>query len=255
MATVTGGTRAGAGGRAAARRLLDLLLPPRCLSCGAVVAAEAPLCVACWPRVAFLAPPYCACCGLPFAHDQGPAALCAACAAAPPAFQRARAVFRYDAASRGLVLAFKHGDRLDAVPPFARWLAAAGAELLAEAELLVPVPLHRRRLFARRYNQAALLAQALGRLSGRPVATRLLLRRRNTPSQGHLKPAQRRRNVAGAFAVAAMGEARLAGARVLLIDDVLTTGATLEAAAKALIAGGARQVDCLTLARVVLGST
>jgi ComF family protein len=246
---------AGRGTRAAARGLLDLLLPPRCLACGAVVAAEALLCAACWPRVAFLAPPFCACCGLPFAHEQGPGALCGGCAGRAPSFQRARAVFRYDEASRGLILAFKHGDRLDAVPAFARWLSAAGAELLAEAALLVPVPLHRRRLFQRRYNQAALLAQALGRSSGLPVATRLLLRRRNTPSQGHLNPAQRRRNVAGAFAVAPGAEARLAGLRVLLVDDVLTTGATLEAAARALIAAGAAQVDCLTLARVVLGST
>lgn len=249
-------TSVGEGTRGAARRVLDLLLPPRCLACGAVVAAEAPLCPSCWPTLSFLAPPFCACCGLPFAHDLGAGALCGGCAARPPVFQRARAVFRYDEASRGLILAFKHGDRLDAVPPFARWLATAGAELLAAADLIVPVPLHRRRLFARRYNQAALLAQALGKRSGRPVATQLLLRRRNTPSQGHLKPKQRRQNVKGAFAVAPGGaEARLAGRRVLLVDDVFTTGATLEAAAKPLLAAGASQVDCLTLARVVLAST
>jgi len=251
-------TRVGEGTRgvaAAARGLVDLLLPPRCLACGAVVAAEAPLCPGCWAAIAFLAPPCCACCGLPFAHDQGEGALCGGCVARPPVFQRARAVFRYDDASRGLILAFKHGDRLDAVPPFARWLAAAGAELLAEADLILPVPLHRRRLFARRYNQAALLALALGKAAAKPVATQLLLRRRNTPSQGHLRSSQRRRNVAGAFAVAAGGAARLAGARVLLIDDVFTTGATLEAAAKALLAAGAREVDCLTLARVVRAST
>jgi len=248
-------TRVGEGTRAAARGLVDLLLPHRCLACGAVVAAEAPLCPACWPTLSFLAPPACACCGLPFAHDQGAGALCGGCAARPPVFQRARSVFRYDDASRGLILGFKHGDRLDAVPAFARWLGAAGADLLEEAELIVPVPLHRRRLFARRYNQAALLAQGLGRLSGLEVATRLLVRRRNTPSQGHLRPGQRRRNVAGAFAATSAGAARLAGRRVLLVDDVYTTGATLEAAAKALLAAGAREVDCLTLARVVLAST
>jgi ComF family protein len=249
------GSRAAGRAKGATRGLLDLQLPPRCLACGAVVAAEAPLCPACWPKLTFLAPPFCACCGLPFAHDLGAGALCGGCAARAPAFQRARAVFRYDDASRGLILAFKHGDRLDAVPAFARWLAGAGAALLAEADLVVPVPLHRRRLFQRRYNQAALLAQALARRGATPVATQLLLRRRNTPSQGHLRASQRRRNVAGAFAVAPGGAARLAGLRVLLVDDVFTTGATLEAAARPLLAAGARQVDCLTLARVVLAST
>lgn len=235
--------------------LLDVLLPPQCLGCRRLVDRPGQLCPDCWGRIRFIAPPFCACCGLPFAHDPGPGALCGGCAAHPPVFQRARAVFRYDAASRGLILAFKHGDRLDAAPPFARWLAAAGAALLAEADLILPVPLHRRRLFQRRYNQAALLAQALARQRGLPVATQVLLRRRNTPSQGHLRASQRRRNVAGAFAVAPGGAARLAGRRVLLVDDVFTTGATLEAAARALLAAGAREVDCLTLARVVLAST
>ena len=256
MTRVGDGTRAAlAVAAGAGRGLLDLLLPPRCLACGSVVAAEAPLCPACWPKLSFLAPPHCACCGLPFGHDPGASALCGACSAHPPVFQRARAVFRYDEASRGLILAFKHGDRLDAVPAFARWLAGAGAELLGEAELIVPVPLHRRRLFQRRYNQAALLAHALAKRSGLPVASQLLLRRRNTPSQGHLKASQRRQNVRGAFAVAPGGDATLAGKRVLLVDDVFTTGATLEAAAKPLLAAGAREVDCLTLARVVLAST
>lgn len=260
MATQERGTRAGRGARAAGlarsgtRQLLDLLLPPRCLACGAVVAAEAPLCGSCWAQLRFLAPPLCTCCGLPFEHDLGPDALCGDCARERPPYERARAVFRYDEASRGLILAFKHGDRLEAVPAFSRWLATAGAELLAEAELLVPVPLHRRRLFTRRYNQSALLALALGRLSGLPVDTRSLRRRRNTPSQGRLRPGQRRRNVAGAFAVAPDRNPEIAGRRILLIDDVLTTGATLEAAAKTLLTAGAAQVDCLTLARVILAA-
>lgn len=236
------------------RGLLDALLPPRCLSCGAVVQESGQLCARCWPRLAFLAPPFCACCGLPFGHEQGPGTLCGACNRQPPAFARARAVLRYDEASRGMILAFKHADRTDAAPAFARWLARAGAELIAETDLVLPVPLHPRRLFRRRYNQAALLAQALGRLSDRPVAPDLLRRRRDTPPQGHRSRGERQRNVAGAFALAPGAEAAIEGRRLLLVDDVFTTGATLEAACRPLLAGGAAAVDCLALARVVMAS-
>ncbi len=158
---------------------------------------------------------------------------------------------RYDEASRGLVLGFKHADRTDGAPAYGAWLARAGAELIAEADLIAPVPLHWMRLFARRYNQAALLARALARRAGRPVAADLLLRRRHTPSQGRLSPAQRRRNVAGAFAVKPSRRPLLEGRRVLLVDDVLTTGATASACARTLRRDGARAVDVLVLARVV----
>jgi ComF family protein len=236
--------RAGAG-------LLNTLLPPRCLKCGITVDAVGALCPVCWPTMAFLAPPYCSVCGFPFEFDLGPGAVCAACAADPPIFQRARAVLRYDEASRDLILRFKHGDRTDAAPAFGQWLGRVGAELLADAELIVPVPLHWWRLFRRRYNQAALLSGALSRSSGAPAVNDLLVRRRATPSQGGLGAAQRRRNVAGAFAVHPRRRDVLAGRRVLLIDDVLTTGATVEACGRALLKAGARAVDVLTLARVV----
>lgn len=230
---------------------LDAVLPPRCLGCGRVVETPGTLCAVCWEGVAFIVPPVCAACGVPFEIDPGPGALCAACAAARPAFARARAVFVYDDASRAMVIGFKHGDRTESAPAFAAWMARAGADLLAEAELIAPVPLHWTRLFARRYNQAALLAAALGHLSGRAVVADLLVRRRRTPSQGRLGVTARRRNVAGAFAVKA-GRAPLArGRRVLVIDDVLTTGATAEACARALTRAGAGAVDVLTLARVV----
>ncbi len=243
-----------AAGQRTGRAALDSLLPPRCLACGTVVQESGQLCAACWPRLAFLAPPHCACCGLPFAYDPGPAALCGACSGRPPAYARARAVLRYDEASRDLILAFKHADRTDAAPAFARWLQRAGAELLADCDLILPVPLHPRRLFRRRYNQAALLALALGRLAGKPVAVDLLRRRRNTPPQGHRSRAERQRNVAGAFALAPGAAERLQGRRLLLLDDVMTTGATLEAAARTLQGGGAAAVDALALARVVLAS-
>ena len=216
-----------------------------------MVASPGTLCADCWERTDFLAPPCCDACGVPFEFETAAGALCAACLRRPPAFDRARAVFRYDESSRTLVLAFKHGDRTDAAPAFGEWLARAGAELLAECDLLVPVPLHWTRLFQRRYNQAALLAQAVARSSRLPVAPSLLVRCRRTPSQGGLSPAARRRNLRGAFAVPARAMAGLEDRRMLLIDDVLTTGATAGECAKALLAAGARGVDVLTLARVV----
>lgn len=237
--------------RAVPRIALNALLPPRCLSCGAGVAATGSLCAACWGGLTFLAPPLCAACGFPFDYDLGPAALCAGCSREPPAYDRARAVLRYDEASRGLLLRFKHGDRTEGAPAYGQWLSRAGAELIDAAEAVLPVPLHRWRLFSRRYNQSALLAQALGRASGLPVLPDALRRTRNTPSQGRLSIAARQRNVAGAFAVDPRARARLEGRRVLLVDDVLTTGATVEACARSLKRAGAAGVDVLTLARVV----
>ncbi|MDP6572672.1 MAG: ComF family protein [Rhodospirillales bacterium] len=250
-------TKASGPGSAAAppgpvRRLatvvLDALLPPQCLGCGALAGAAGTLCPACWNSVAFLGAPRCDACGLPFEFAVGEDAVCAPCAAAPPDYRRARAAIAYDDASRRLVLAFKHGDRTDAAPAFARWMERAGGQLLSEADVLVPVPLHWTRLFQRRYNQAALLAQSIARLGGVAVAPGLLRRRRRTPSQGRLSLAARRRNVRGAFALAPA--ARVKGRRVLLIDDVMTSGATASACARVLARSGARSVDVLTLARV-----
>ena len=231
--------------------LLNVVLPPRCLACGEAVAQAGALCAGCWDRIDFIAPPFCACCGLPFEFDPGPETLCGACLRDRPAYDRARSVMRYDEVSKGLILRFKHADRTDGAPAFGSWLARAGGELLAEADLLAPVPLHWRRLWQRRYNQAALLCHALGRAGDRPVVAGLLVRRRATPSQGRRNRAERRHNVRGAFALAPQVSALCAGKRVLLVDDVMTTGATVEACAKALIEGGVAAVDVLTLARVV----
>jgi ComF family protein len=156
---------------------------------------------------------------------------------------------RYDEASRRLVLAFKHGDRLHLAPAFGRWMRRAGAELLAEADVLVPVPLHWTRLLARRYNQAAVLAHAIHAANGPPVGADWLVRRRRTPSQGKRGAQARERNVKGAFAVKP-GRA-VEGRRILLIDDVFTTGATVGECARVLRRAGARHVDVLTLARTV----
>ncbi|NNG02674.1 MAG: ComF family protein [Inquilinus sp.] len=235
----------------AGRAGLDAVLPPRCLSCGAVVGGDGALCPPCWTRLAFVGPPHCVCCGLPFPYDAGEELRCGACIRRRPAFDRARAALVYDGASRPLLLGFKHGDETHAAAPFARWMAGAAGSLLTGADLLVPVPLHRWRLFRRRYNQAALLAHALGRGAGRPVATDLLIRRRRTPSQGGLGRVGRAANVRGAFAVPQAVRARIAGRRLLLVDDVMTTGATVEACARALRRAGAAHVDVIVLARVV----
>jgi len=229
--------------------VLDVLFPPRCLKCGGSVARSGALCSACWSGITFIAPPFCATCGLPFDYDAGPDALCGPCSAEAPPFDRARAVFVYDDDSRDLVLTFKHADRTQAAPAFAEWLARAGDDLLAEAELIAPVPLHRRRLFARRYNQSGLLARNLARQAPGRFAPDLLVRRRATPYQRRMNAAARRRNVRGAFTVRL--PAAVEGRRVLLIDDVYTTGATVAECTRTLTRAGAKAVDVLTLARVV----
>ncbi|HEX9648396.1 MAG TPA: ComF family protein [Alphaproteobacteria bacterium] len=240
---------------AGAGRLLagafDMLMPPGCMACRGPVDAPGRLCPACWAEVEFLAPPQCACCGLPFDYGIGAGATCAPCAARAPAFDRARAVMRYGAVARRLVVGLKHGDRTHLVPALGAWLVRAGAELLDGADALVPVPLHRHRLLARRFNQSALLARAAARATGVPVAVDALRRTKATPSQGGLSRHQRQRNVAGAFEVAAERRASLAGRRLVLVDDVFTTGATVEACARTLRRAGAGHVDVLTLARVV----
>lgn len=230
------------------RNLLDLVLPPLCLGCGAVVDSTGALCPTCFGGVRFIAAPYCACCGTPLPGPAAEGTLCGACSGAPPAWTRSRAAFLYDAGSRSLILRFKHADRIDAAPAFARWMLRAGADLLDEAEVVVPVPLHRWRLFARRYNQAALLGSRIARSAGLAFAPDALARIRRTVSQGSVDRAGRSRNVRGAIAVSR--PKAVEGKAVLLVDDVMTTGATAGECARALFAAGARSVDVLTLARV-----
>lgn len=236
----------------AGRGMIDLLFPPLCVLCRAPVGQADALCVACWNSLQFIDGPVCACCGLPFEIDAGPETLCGDCLADPPDFDAARAILRYDDASKKPVLALKHADRLDLVPAFAKWLNRTGHALFASTDLVVPVPLHRMRLWKRRYNQSAELARALCRLSGKPYTPLVLERRKATPSQGTMpSAAARRQNVAGAFAVPQNQRAVVKGRTVLLVDDVLTTGATVGAAARALKRAGATSVFALALARVV----
>ena len=231
-------------------RARDFILPPRCLACGVVVGESAGLCIVCWHQVDFITAPQCDHCGRPFAYDDPGQRVCAPCLATPPPFRRARAALVYGDLAKSMILGLKYADQMHMTGPLAAWMARAGGPLLAEAELIVPVPLHRRRLFARRFNQAAALAFALPGVRREMVATNILVRRRATPPQGRLSAAARRRNLRGAFTVPPARRPHVAGRRVLLVDDVHTSGATLAASARALLAAGADSVDALTLARV-----
>lgn len=243
------------GARRTSLALLDALLPPRCLGCAAEVSAQGTLCADCFRRLQPVTEPFCARCGVPFAHDGqgergGAGLVCGRCAARPPTFRRARGAFRYDEGAKRLILPFKHADRTEFATPLARQMARAGAALVADAEVIAPVPAHWRRLVARRYDQAALLARALGRITDRPVLPDLLARCRPTPPLGEKGAAERAASVEGAFRVSPRGATRIAGRTVLLVDDVMTSGATAEACARALIEAGAGAVDVLAAARV-----
>ena len=237
------------GFRAMLRHALDAALPPLCPSCRAPLGDGAGLCATCWSKLSFIEKPYCARLGIPFTYDPGPGLLSMEAIAAPPAYDRARAAVRYDDTARALVLSFKYGDRLDLAPMMGRWMARAGCELLEDADALIPVPLHWRRLWSRRFNQSAALAEAISRASGVAVLHEALKRVRATPQQVGLSKTERADNVQGAFKVP--NKAAVAGRRLVLIDDVLTSGATVDTCARALLRAGAAHVDALVFARVV----
>jgi ComF family protein len=238
--------------RSAARRALDLLLPPRCAACDNPVDRQGQLCADCFGHTNFITAPLCARCGVPFASlEQGGAeALCQGCRGHPPLFRTARAALRYDVQARRLILPFKHADRVELAEILAPMMLRAGAALLQRADMLVPVPLHRRRLFHRKYNQAAVLAFAVGRLAGRPVLADALIRTRRTAPLEEKSPEERSQEVAGSIAARPSRTPRLLGRSVVLIDDVMTSGATSNACAAALLAAGAAAVDVLVAARV-----
>jgi len=237
--------------RRAGTAALNLLYPPVCLVCRGPAGDSHRLCAACWSGLTFFDGAMCECCGLPFELDPGAETLCASCLAHPPPFDRARAAAAYDDASKGAILALKRADRLELSRLFVPWLKQCGRLLIEQADLVVPVPLHRQRLWRRRYNQAAILAQQLAKLAGKRFEPTLLQRNRPTPSQGEMvSPKARRRNVQGAFAVPARKAPLAKGQTVLLIDDVLTTGATVAACSRALKRAGAIRVFVVTIARV-----
>jgi len=236
--------------RAALAACADLIVPPCCLVCRARVGAHHLLCATCWREVSFIRPPLCDVLGIPLPFDTGERTVSAAAVAHPPAYDRARAVAHYSGAMRTLVHQLKYADRHDARTLLGRWLADAGRELLPGIDVIVPVPLSRLRLLQRQFNQAAVVGGELSRQTGIPTDPLLLTRTRSTRSQVGMTRDQRRRNVAGAFAVPARRRAALRGRNVLLIDDVITTGATVEACARTLKRAGAARVHVLALALV-----
>ena len=235
--------------RAILHAALDLALPRLCAACRAPVEGQG-LCPTCWSKLSFISRPYCERLGIPFVYDPGPGILSMEAIAEPPAYHRARAAVRFDEISRTLVHALKYGDRLDLAPMMGRWLGQAGRELLADADALVPVPLHWRRRWARRFNQSAMLAAAVSTASGVPIVAGALKRVKPTAQQVGLTRSERAANVQGAFRVPPDGKAAVAGRRLVLVDDVLTSGATVEGCARALLRAGAANVDVLVFARV-----
>lgn len=229
------------------------LFPAVCAGCSRTVSAPGTLCAVCWQRIRFIERPWCEVMGTPFSHDMGQGFLCAEAIANPPPFERARAAVAYAGVARSMVQDLKYRDHTDLAPYMAGWMMRVGAELVRDADLIVPVPLHRARFFWRRFNQSAELARALARLSGKPLASQAVKRVKNTRQQVGLKLTERQDNVRSAFSVPPQCRIEIEGRRVLLVDDVYTTGSTVIAVTGALKKSGARAVDVLTFARVLPG--
>lgn len=227
---------------------IDVVLPPQSLLTGDLPGKQDG---ELWSRVSFLDEPCCNICGLPFDFEVTPGTFCGDCTAKPPAFDHARAAFVYDDASRRMVLGFKHGGRTEGLTMFAAHMKRAGRTFWPGADFLIPVPLHNSRLLKRRFNQSALLARRLAKIVPASFEPDILFRRRATPSQGAQTYKGRFRNVQGAFFVAETALPRLKDKHVVIIDDVMTTGATLQSCARTLKRAGAAYIDVVTLARTV----
>lgn len=232
-------------------KILNIIFPPQCLNCDALVPTHGTLCNGCWQQLHFITEPCCARCGLPFEYEIGEGAECAACIEDAPIYDRARSVLVFDEVSKALVHKLKFQDDTYLARIFAKWMVKQANVLFTDAEIIVPVPLNRWRLASRRYNQSALLAKHIAKLSDKPYMPEWIIRTRRTQPQTGLNKSEREENVRGAFVVPEAAEPALKNASILLVDDVMTTGATIEACAKTLLKGGAKSVNVLTLSRVV----
>lgn len=227
-----------------------LVIPPTCAGCGILIAEQQALCASCWKRLHFISAPFCRKYAVPFSYATAEDALSPEAYRYPPPWAQARAALQFKDLGVDLVHGLKYGDRHDYARLMARLMASSGADLIASADHICPVPLHWRRLVSRRYNQSALLARQIARAGRKPFSPHLLTRRKPTRTQVGLTREARERNLQGAFAAAASGKKQMRDRNILLVDDVMTSGATLAAASRALLKAGAKEVNVLVFARV-----
>ncbi len=230
---------------------INIIYPPRCLRCHIIISQIGALCPDCWQSITFNTPPHCALCSQPFPYDAGENALCATCIATPPAYARIHTVFHYNDNSKALIHTLKYSDGTYTIPTFAAWMQRAGDASLRQADLITAVPLHKRRLLTRYFNQAALLAKEIGRLCQLPVYPELMLRTRHTPPQAGLSSRERIRNVRGVFKLHPRYATLVKDKHIIVVDDVMTTGATISACTQILRKAGATKVTILTLAKTM----
>lgn len=236
--------------RKAIERVSDVLVPSTCLTCDRFVDVQGGCCPQCWNKLRFITKPLCPVMGSPFTIDMGEGFLSAEAISNPPPFEKLRAVLVYDELARKLVSSIKYSDRTDLLRWVANWMHVSGQEVIVDADIIMPVPLHSSRLRSRRFNQAGELAHRLAELNQKEFMPEILVRKKPTRQQVGLSERERARNVSGAFIVPQEMKINLKGKRVLLVDDVYTTGATSKAATRALKRGGASQINVLVFAKV-----
>lgn len=237
--------------------LIDLILPPKCLSCSALINEAHNICADCWKELHFISEPRCASCGYPFGSEMSHIdfstigeSLCGACQKKPRIFDKAISALRYDDHSKKMIIGFKHHDKLEYATFFAKLLRQAGTKIFDDIDIIIPVPLHKKRLFKRRFNQSAIVSNILSNYIEKPHEPTILIRSKNTPPQtGNMN--KRSKNVQGAFKVVSKYKGKLTGKNILLIDDVFTTGATIENCSKSLKKAGAGKIYVLTIFRVI----